>query len=73
MALTAQERKGLLLMTGRTVTSIAAELGYSKGMISLVLNGRYRHAGIEASIARMLARPVDEVWEPRPVRAVAGA
>lgn len=64
MALTPIERKAGLLLAGRTQESLAVEAGVSTGLVSLVINNRHRHAQVEQIIARVLARPRDEVFGP---------
>lgn len=64
MALSPTERKGLLMMAGRTQRELAREVEVSEGLVSMVINDKHRNEAIEVALARMLARPRFEVFQP---------
>jgi len=66
MALTPRERKGLLMVAGKTQRAIALAVGVSEGLVSLVINDLRRHEGIEREVAKSIGRPAMDVFPPRP-------
>lgn len=45
---------------------IATLLELTRGHVAMVIRGDRRDARVEAVVAGMLGRPVDEVFEPKP-------
>lgn len=69
MALTHNERKGLLFAKGRRIRAIAEELGVSPGLVSGVLAQNYGHRTelvelVEAYVCTLLEKSHDEVFGP---------
>lgn len=67
MAMTRWERKAAL--RHGAVTEIARRVGVTKQHVSHVLNDKRRDRKVEVAAARMIGRPVDDVFEPVPARA----
>lgn len=65
MALSPQERKGLLLMVGYTVRRLGRELGVSHTLVSFVVNDKHRNERIEKEVARLIGRPMVDVFPPK--------
>jgi len=55
--------KGLLMMRGITVTSIAKSMEVSLTFVSLVLNEKKKSKRIQEHIARLLGLTYSELWE----------
>lgn len=68
MALSPQERKGFLMMAGKSQRQIAEGVGVSTALVSLVINGLHRHERIEREIARSIGRAAMDVFPPDPGR-----
>jgi len=69
--LTRHERKDRLGHGG--ITRIAQVAGVDISLVSRVLNGKLRHARVEAIITGAIGRPGETVFPPREVRAAVAA
>lgn len=62
VVLSRHERKDRLGHGG--VTEVAQALGVDAALVSRVLNGKQRHAGVEAEIARRVVQSTNELAFP---------
>lgn len=61
-----EEIKAQLRMSGHTLAALADELKRSRTMVSQVVLGNSRSKDIEARIAEILGKPIDEIWKAKP-------
>lgn len=66
MVMTALERKALLVLRRVRHGRVAQNLGVSRSHVTHVIEGSRRSPRIEAAIAALLDKPVDEVFGPPP-------
>lgn len=65
MAMTPAERKSQLVLKGKSMTSLAEDIGVSISMVSRVVSGEKRSQRVERYVARILGKPVRHVFEPQ--------
>ena len=65
LKMTANERKGFLLVKGYSLKALADELDVSAALISQVVNERQRSLRVERRIAEILGRDLVDVFPQR--------
>lgn len=55
-----------LLDKGLMISDVAKELGYTRGHISGVINGRLESPKVKKSIALLLGKSFDSLWSSKP-------
>lgn len=65
MALTPDERKGLLRMKGLTMADVARDIGVTRAMVVQVCNDKWRSTRVERGVAEALGLPEVVVFAPR--------
>lgn len=68
-----EEIKAALRMRGVTLAALADEAGVSRSMVSHVVNGYARSAHLMERISKVLGKPIDAIWKPKPVLRRVGA
>ena len=62
-----EEIKAALRMKGVTLTALAEQAGVSRSMVTHVIHGHTRSANVMERIAKIVEKPVDSLWSPKPV------
>ncbi len=60
-----EEIKAAMRMKGTTPAALADELRLSKSTVSQIINGVGKSRRVQEAIAKLIGRPVDEIWTPR--------
>lgn len=60
------EVRKALLENNLQIKDVAEKIGYTRGHISGVISGRYDSPKVKISIAMLLGRDYDSLWNPDP-------
>lgn len=60
-----EEIKAALRMQGITPAALADDMGVANSSVSQVISGRATSARISARIAKIIGKPVAEIWPPK--------
>lgn len=63
MTMTPADRKAELVRRGKSITSVARELGLAPPHVNQVVNNKRRSARVEQAIADAIGMPVEDVFD----------
>ncbi|WP_343590145.1 helix-turn-helix domain-containing protein [Paracidovorax wautersii] len=63
----AEEIKAALRMKGVTLSALADDVGVSRSMVTHVIHGHAKSAHVMERIAKIIGKPVQAIWAPKPV------